>query len=99
MTWVREARCSRSGANAGERSAAPEPKTATVERREASVPRHGKCTLHKTPSDSNVRTLQEVSPFYKHSALLRSVVLHSYIADTRRTLEPRILCPSLVMSS
>src|SRR5262245_44830500 len=31
----------RSGANAGERSAAPEPKTATVERREASVPRHG----------------------------------------------------------
>jgi hypothetical protein len=30
-----------SGANAGERSAAPEPKTATVERREASVPRHG----------------------------------------------------------
>src|SRR5215475_10094316 len=27
--------------NAGERSAAPEPKTATVERREASVPRYG----------------------------------------------------------
>ena len=27
---------------AGERSAAPEPKIATVERREASVPRHGK---------------------------------------------------------
>ena len=26
---------------AGERSAAPEPKIATVERREASVPRHG----------------------------------------------------------
>src|SRR5262249_39049006 len=41
-TWVRGARCNRSGANAGERSAAPEPKTATVERREASVPRHGK---------------------------------------------------------
>src|SRR5207302_9905896 len=40
-TWVRGARCDRSGANAGERSAAPEPKTATVERREASVPRHG----------------------------------------------------------
>src|SRR5262249_34903575 len=40
-TWVRGARCNRSGANAGERSAAPEPKTATVERREASVPRHG----------------------------------------------------------
>jgi hypothetical protein len=28
-------------AGAGERSAAPRPKTATVERREASVPRHG----------------------------------------------------------
>src|SRR5215472_12749152 len=40
-TWVRGARCNRSGANAGEASAAPEPKTATVERREASVPRHG----------------------------------------------------------
>src|SRR5207248_6946743 len=40
MTWVRGTRCDRSGANAGERSAAPEPKTATVERREASVPRH-----------------------------------------------------------
>jgi hypothetical protein len=37
---MRGARCDRSGANAGERSAAPEPKTATVERREASVPRH-----------------------------------------------------------
>src|SRR5207253_3964183 len=41
MTWMRGARCDRSGANAGEKSAAPEPKTATVERREASVPRHG----------------------------------------------------------
>src|SRR5690349_3504860 len=37
---MRGARSNRSGANAGERSAAPEPKTATVERREASVPRH-----------------------------------------------------------
>src|SRR5215831_20695616 len=38
--------CSRSAeasaeVDAGEASAAPEPKTATVERREASVPRHG----------------------------------------------------------
>jgi hypothetical protein len=40
-TWLRGARCDRSGANAGESSAAPEPKTATVERREASVPRYG----------------------------------------------------------
>src|SRR6516225_5433123 len=40
-TWVRGARCNRSGVNAGEASAAPEPKTATVERREASVPRYG----------------------------------------------------------
>src|SRR5215831_19341445 len=30
-----------SGANAGEGSAGPEPKIATVERREAGVPRHG----------------------------------------------------------
>src|SRR5689334_12921893 len=37
---MRGARSIRSGANAGEGSAAPEPKTATVERREASVPRH-----------------------------------------------------------
>src|SRR2546430_13567552 len=29
-----------------------EPKTATVERREASVPRHGKCSLHSTLYDS-----------------------------------------------
>src|SRR5215469_12393819 len=35
-TWVRGAPCNRSGANAGEARAAPEPKTATVERREAS---------------------------------------------------------------
>ena len=32
-------------AGAGERSAAPRPKTATVERREASVPRHSKLDL------------------------------------------------------
>src|SRR5215471_8464646 len=48
-TWVRGARCNRSGANAGEASAAPEPKTATVERREASVPRHSKLSLHGAP--------------------------------------------------
>src|SRR5258707_13655201 len=40
-TRTRGARCSRSGANAGEGSAGPEPKIATVERREAGVPRHG----------------------------------------------------------
>ena len=40
-TRTRGARCNRSGANAGEGSAGPEPKIATVERREAGVPRHG----------------------------------------------------------
>src|SRR5947209_1594824 len=35
------ARCDRSGSNSGEGSAGPEPKIATVERREASVPRIG----------------------------------------------------------
>src|SRR5207247_2561812 len=35
--------------NAGDGSAAPAPKTATVERREASVPRHGKFQLHVAP--------------------------------------------------
>ena len=39
-------------AGAGERSAAPRPKTATVERREASVPRHGKFAIHGTPRGS-----------------------------------------------
>ena len=41
-------------AGAGERSAAPRPKTATVERREASVPRHGKFAIHGTPRGSIV---------------------------------------------
>src|SRR5437899_1442931 len=36
-TWTRGARCDRSGSNSGEGSAGPEPKIATVERREASV--------------------------------------------------------------
>src|SRR5438876_1753906 len=36
---MRGARCDRSGHKSGEGSAGPEPKTATVERREASVPR------------------------------------------------------------
>src|SRR5260370_40513272 len=40
-TRTRGARCNRSGANAGEGSAGPEPKIATVERREAGVRRHG----------------------------------------------------------
>src|SRR6266446_1782458 len=40
-TRTRGARCNRAGANAGEGSAGPEPKIATVERRELGVPRHG----------------------------------------------------------
>src|SRR5207245_3579119 len=38
-TRTRGARCNRSGRKSGEGSAGPEPKIATVERREASVPR------------------------------------------------------------
>ena len=49
-------------AGAGERSAAPRPKTATVERREASVPRHGKLSFHGAPHKSTaLRTTPDVS--------------------------------------
>src|SRR5436309_4846286 len=41
-TRTRGARCDRSGSNSGEGSAGPEPKIATVERREAGVPRMGR---------------------------------------------------------
>src|SRR5436309_13468468 len=41
-TRTRGARCDRSGSNFGEGSAGPEPKIATVERREAGVPRMGR---------------------------------------------------------
>src|SRR5438874_5314916 len=40
-TRTRGARCDRSGSDSGEGSAGPEPKIATVERREAGVPRYG----------------------------------------------------------
>src|SRR5258705_2475319 len=40
-TRTRGARCNRSGRKSGEGSAGPEPKIATVERREAGVPRYG----------------------------------------------------------
>src|SRR6266699_5385282 len=77
-----------------------EPKIATVERREASVPRHGKCSLHSTPYDSTaVWIIPRSIVLLQHSAVLRSMVLHSYIPDTDRTLEPRILCPSHAMPS
>src|SRR5438034_2915920 len=75
--------------NAGDGSAAPAPKTATVERREASVPRHGKCSLHSTPYDSTaVWIIPRIIVLLQHSAVLRSMVLHSYIPDTHRTLDP-----------
>jgi hypothetical protein len=61
-TWVRGARCNRSGANAGERSAAPEPKTATVERREASVPRHGTQGASQAPGTPRYGVLTGVPP-------------------------------------
>src|SRR6266436_3388644 len=64
-----------------------EPKIATVERREASVPRHGKCSLHSTPYDSTaVWIIPRSIVLLQHSAVLRSMVLHSYIPDTDRTL-------------
>ena len=45
---MRGARCDRSGRKSGEGSAGPEPKIATVERREASVPRtRGRKAPHK----------------------------------------------------
>ena len=48
MTRMRGARCDRSGSKSGEGSAGPEPKIATVERREASVPRtKGRKAPHK----------------------------------------------------
>src|SRR5439155_18497810 len=66
-----------------------EPKTATVERREASVPRHGKCSLPSTPYDSTaVWIIPRIIVLLQHSAVLRSMVLHSYIPDTHRTLDP-----------
>src|SRR5262245_36745336 len=65
----------RSGANAGERSAAPEPKTATVERREASVPRHGKLSFHGAPHKSTaLRTTPDVSA---RKALWRFISLYA----------------------
>ena len=48
-TRTRGARCDRSGSNSGEGSAGPEPKTATVERREASVPRMGRKAPRQAP--------------------------------------------------
>src|SRR5207248_5973196 len=55
----------------------------------ASVPRHGKCSLHSTPYDSTaVWIIPRSIVLLQHSAVLRSMVLHSYIPDTYRTLEP-----------
>src|SRR5256714_7252528 len=49
--------------------------------REASVPRHGKYALHRTLYDSiRLRTIPRSTVLLQHSAVLRSVVLHSYIA-------------------
>src|SRR6266699_3542169 len=86
--------------NAGDGSAAPAPKTATVERREASVPRHGKCSLHSTLYDSTaVWIIPRSIVLLQHSAVLRSMVLHSYIPDTDRTLEAPDPCPNHAMPS
>src|SRR2546430_7109707 len=77
-----------------------EPKTATVERREASVPRHGKCSLHSTLYDSTaVWIIPRNIVLLQHSAVLRSMVLHSYIPDTDRTLEAPDPCPNHAMPS
>src|SRR5438874_10610411 len=49
MTRTRGARCDRSGSNSGEGSAGPEPKIATVERREAGAPRMGRKAPRQAP--------------------------------------------------
>ena|SRR6516225_494037 len=80
------ARLCRAAGAEGDGSAAPRPKTATVERREASVPRHGKFSLHDVPCRSiplHVTYCNIAISLF--DALLRSMVLHSYISDTDRT--------------
>src|SRR5262245_4920802 len=63
-----------------------EPKTATVERREASVPRHGKVPLHSTPRVSIWLDLTYCTVgIYVYRVLLRSIGPHPYISDTSRT--------------
>ncbi len=49
---MRGARCDRSGRKSGEGSAAPGPKIATVERREAGVPRRGTQGASQAPGVS-----------------------------------------------
>jgi hypothetical protein len=81
---MRGARSNRSGANAGEGSAAPELKTATVERREASVPRH-----QRVHARLDAYGTQGASPGAWHAKLAhaRRVPLHPNVS--RRSATPR----------
>src|SRR5262245_21881985 len=98
MTWLRGARCTDPKATAsrcrtagaqGDGSAAPRPKIAAVERREASVPRHSKLALHGAPRRSTfVDVVSCGITILRHTALLPSMVLHSYTSDTDRTRSP-----------
>src|SRR5438309_8083973 len=88
-TWVRGARCNRSGANAGERSAAP-----------GAQNRHGGAPRGERPASWRISTPYRSTqlhradvPFcdttiFRHRAILRFMELHSYITDTHRTPEP-----------
>src|SRR5437870_9771802 len=70
MTRMRGARCDRSGRKSGEGSAAPGPKIATVERREAGVPRQGTQGASQAPgvSEHAERVLRKHPTFFRRSA-------------------------------
>src|SRR6184192_849594 len=69
-TRMRGARCDRSGRKSGEGSAAPGPKIATVERREAGVPRQGTQGASQAPgvSEHAERVLRKHPTFFRRSA-------------------------------
>src|SRR6266480_8070018 len=67
---MRGARCDRSGRKSGEGSAAPGPKIATVERREAGVPRQGTQGASQAPgvSEHAERVPRKHPTFFRRSA-------------------------------
>src|SRR5262245_61811002 len=76
MTWVRGARCNRSGANAGERSAAPGPKIATVEPFLEAVEFYKFYRSPLTHCDTGI---------YVHGVTLRSLLVYSVIRELSGT--------------
>src|SRR5947208_14423497 len=67
---MRGARCDRSGRKSGEGSAGPEPKIATVERREASAPRRGTQGASQAPgvSEHTERVPRKHPTLFRRSA-------------------------------